>query len=179
MNTQKSIIRILNAKINIALSSVKVMKNHNRASDPKTLVTTNCPIEPTLIASAPIIRFLGERKNTLPPYSPIRFGVNTAHVKPQKTDSTDFQVLIFSKSLTKNFHFRDSKNQFNNIKENKLSMTRMTLTKEIELINDLKLLIFWLSLSFLKMNKKAIMITLTFIPTLKIFFVRDFMLMQC
>lgn len=179
MNVQNNIIRILNAKINIALSSVKVMKNHNRASDPNTLVTTNCPIEPTLIATIPMIRFLGDRKNTLPPYSPIRFGVNTAHVKPQKTDSTDFQVLIFSISLTKNFHLRDSKNQFNNIKENTLNITSKALIKEIELISDLKLLIFWLSLSFLKMNKKAITITLTFIPTLKIFFVCDFMLMQC
>ncbi len=93
--------------------------------DPKMFVSTIWPILPTAIATAPIIRRLGERKNTLPPYSPIRFGVNTAQVKPQKTDSIDFQRLIRSIGSTKRLHLMASRPQFKNISMMTNASTKM------------------------------------------------------
>lgn len=110
--------------------------------DPKTLVMTICPIAPTIIDITPMTRLRGERKKTRPPYSPIRFGVKTAQVSPQKTDSTALQVLILSTPRSKYFHFNASRNQFNNIKRNKVMITVQTLEAEIESVSDLKLAIF-------------------------------------
>lgn len=78
------------------LRSIKRDKNQLIAKSPKTLVRIICPIFPTVIATAPLIRLFGDRKKTLPPNSPILFGVNTAHVNPQKTDSTAFHFVITS-----------------------------------------------------------------------------------
>lgn len=126
----------------IILSWIKLPTNHNKASDPRTFVTTICPTAPTAIEITPIIRLRGERKKTLPPYSPIRFGVKTAHVRPQKTDSTARHVLIFSTSRTRYFHFNASRNQFNNIKRKSNITVVPTLDGESEEVSDLNLLIF-------------------------------------
>ena len=83
---------------------------------PKTFVKTNWPMLPTPIATTPTILRFGERKNTLPPYSPKRFGVKTAHVNPQKTDSMASHKLIGSIDLINRCHFTASNPQFNNIK---------------------------------------------------------------
>lgn len=64
-----------------------VNKNHSNELEPKTLVITFWPKPPTAIANTPCTRFLMGKNITLPPYSPIRLGVKTAQVKPQKTDS--------------------------------------------------------------------------------------------
>lgn len=82
---------------------------------PNIFVSTNCPIFPTAIATTPAILLFGERKNTRPPYSPILFGVNTAHVKPQKTDSVANHKSILSTVLTSFFHFKASIPQLINI----------------------------------------------------------------
>lgn len=68
------------------------------------------------MATTPITLRFGERKNTLPPYSPILFGVKTAQVNPQKTDSIASQRLIGSTREINFFHLKDSKPQFTNIK---------------------------------------------------------------
>lgn len=75
---------------------MKLNTNQNKAIEPSTQLITSCENKPTNMATTPMILLLGERKNTLPPYSPIRFGVNTAHVNPQNTDSTAFHTLISS-----------------------------------------------------------------------------------
>ncbi len=78
---------------------------------PNTFVKTNCAILPTNIATTPIIRRLGERKKTRPPYSPIRLGVKTAQVKPQNTDSIDRHKDIRSTWAISCFHFTASTTQ--------------------------------------------------------------------
>lgn len=88
---------------------------------PMILVMTICPNAPTTIAIAPKSRFLGDRKNILPPYSPIRLGVKIAQVKPQKTDSIACQTVTLSIRRTRYFHFNDSINQFKNIKANTIA----------------------------------------------------------
>lgn len=83
---------------------------------PNTLVITNCPILPVAIATTPTIRLLGDRKNTLPPYSPNLFGVKTAQVKPQKTDSIASFKLMGSMGLIIRRHLKASIPQLANIK---------------------------------------------------------------
>src|SRR5690606_30970800 len=84
-------------------------------NEPATLVSTSCANAPTLIATTPKIRFLGFRKSTRPPNSPIRLGVNTAQVNPQNTDCTDVQKLIGSMCRQRYRHFTASSSQFANI----------------------------------------------------------------
>ena len=134
---------------------MKLPTNHSKAMDPRTLVMTICPIAPTLIDINPITRFRGERKKTRPPYSPIRFGVKTAQVSPQNTDSIALQVLIFSTLRSKYFHFKASRNQFKNIKRIKVVITIQTFNVVIDFVSDLKSAIFWLSVSIWTINPKA------------------------
>ena len=124
-------------------------KNQLSAKRPSTLVRTIWPIVPTVITTAPLIRLFGERENTLPPNSPIRFGVKTAHVKPQKTDSTAFHVVITSIFWTRNFHLRASRNQFRNIIKKRVEITKTTLSESREFKSCLKSWILLLLFSLL------------------------------
>ena len=82
---------------------------------PNTFVITNCPILPVAIATTPIIRLLGDKKKTLPPYSPNLFGVKTAQVNPQKTDSIASFKLMGSIGLIILRHLKASIPQLVNI----------------------------------------------------------------
>lgn len=155
-------------------SSMKLLTNHKRASDPRMLVITICPIAPTLIDTRPIIRFLGDRKKTLPPNSPILFGVKTAQVNPQKTDSTAFHVLIFSTPFNKYFHFRASRNQLSSISKNKIIATIQTSTGARAVASERKSLILRLLLSFWKINPKANIKMATLITILRFLFAERF-----
>ena len=128
--------------------SIKLLTNHRRANAPNTFVTTICPIAPTLIDTTPIMRFLGERKNTLPTNSPILFGVKMAHVNPQKTDSIAFHVLILSTPFNRYFHFNASRNQLRNMSNNNVPTTIHTSNELSEDANDRKSLILRLLLNF-------------------------------
>lgn len=139
----------------IRFIAIKVPTNHISARAPSTLVITICPIAPTVIDTTPIIRFRGERKKTRPPYSPIRFGVKTAHVRPQKTDSTAFHILIFSTRFKRYFHFSASKNQFRSISSNSVTNTTKTFKCERFAVSVLKSLTLLLSLNFGNIYAKA------------------------
>jgi hypothetical protein len=103
-----------------------------RAIEPNTLVKTICPMFPTAMATTPITLRFGDRKNTRPPYSPNLFGVKTAQVKPQKTDSMDFHKLISSTLLIRRFHLKASKPQLTNIKEN--TIDSITVISVLEMV---------------------------------------------
>src|SRR5690606_803331 len=113
----------------------------------------------------------GLRNNTRPPNSPIRFGVNTAHVSPQKTDWIAFQKLIRSIYRHRNLHFTASSSQLTNIR--KVTTDRVIITASvsnpcIKRSNSSK---FWWLLS-LRYNTQATnsrIATLSAIPS--IFFV--------
>lgn len=155
----------------MGLRSINRYTNHLSANAPNTLISTSCPIVPTLIATAPLILLFGDRKNTLPPYSPIRFGVKIAQVNPQKTDSTAFQVLIISIFFTRYFHLRASRKQFSNINKNRLDITIHTLPGSSVPSSILKSLIPRLSLSLLYMYQEARPKMVTLILILRIFLV--------
>ncbi|MDF2433407.1 MAG: hypothetical protein JWP44_3038 [Mucilaginibacter sp.] len=97
------------------------------APDPKTLVITFCPNDPTAIANTPCIRFLFGKNITLPPYSPMRFGVNTAQVNPQKTDSIAFHTDIGDKTRVRCRHFKDSSTQLSIINSTTSNIVTNTL----------------------------------------------------
>ena len=158
----------------MGLSCINFITNQRRAIAPSTLITTSCPNAPTVIANAPLIRLLADRKNTRPPYSPIRFGVKTAQVNPQKTDSTAFQVLITSTLLTRNFHFRASKYQFKNINITKLDNTIHTLFWFSERKSIMKLVRPRLSFRVLNIYQVANTKMATLIQMLRIFLVSFF-----
>lgn len=96
----------------------KEKRNQPIAIAPSTLVSTICPKEPIPIATTPCNLFLGDKKNTRPPYSPILFGVKTAIVSPQKTDSIALHKLIRSILLTRYCHFSASNSQLTSINTN-------------------------------------------------------------
>ncbi|MDB5120970.1 MAG: hypothetical protein JWN56_2188 [Sphingobacteriales bacterium] len=118
--------------------SMKLPRNQRMAMAPKIFVITIWPIEPTAIAITPNTLFLGDKKNTLPPYSPIRFGVKTAHVNPQKTDSMDFHKLMRSIFLSRYFHFTASIVQLTSINKMMILTTITTFTKFILVARLLK-----------------------------------------
>eukprot|EP00388_Colpodella_angusta_P011849 GDKJ01030182.1.p2 GENE.GDKJ01030182.1~~GDKJ01030182.1.p2 ORF type:complete len:125 (+),score=4.85 GDKJ01030182.1:315-689(+) len=93
------------------------------AMAPNMLVNTNCPMFPTAMATTPVIRRLGDKKKTLPPYSPNLFGVKTAQVKPQKTDSIASHKLMGSIGLIKRCHFTASKPQLSSISKKTPAIT--------------------------------------------------------
>ena len=129
-NPQKRVVSNTKPWYTKKFKSTKVPTNHKKAIAPRTFVIIICPIAPTAIAITPKILLLGLKKKTLPPYSPILLGVKTAIVKPQKTDSTDFQMLISSIDFKRNFHFKASKNQFKSIKRN--TEARILFTAPLE-----------------------------------------------
>lgn len=93
----------------------KVKQNQISAAAPSTLVITFCPNEPTAIAKTPWMRLRGGRNITRPPYSPMRFGVNMAQVRPQKTPSIHSHRLILTSFFVKCCHFRHSTSQLASI----------------------------------------------------------------
>lgn len=98
--------------INNRISSAKNWyANTQTAITPTTMVSTSWPMLPTAIATIPTTRRLGDKKKTLPPYSPSLFGVKTAHVSPQNTDSTANHNFIGSIDFNSRFHFTASINQ--------------------------------------------------------------------
>ena len=123
---------------------------------PKTLVSTICPIFPTAIATTPITRRFGERKNTLPPYSPMRLGVNTAHVNPQKTDSIARHKLIFSTRAINLFHFNASMPQLTSISKQTIPSIKVISALGICFKRSLNACKFSLEDSFLYTNQNAI-----------------------
>lgn len=100
--------------------------NHINAAAPSTLVITFCPNEPTAMANTPCIRFLMGKNITRPPYSPMRFGVNTAQFKPQKTDSMACQIEMGANILVKCCHLKASSTQFTIIKSTTSDMITTT-----------------------------------------------------
>ena len=99
--------------------------NIQREIAPKILVSTIWPILPTAIATTPMILRFGDRKNTLPPYSPILLGVNTAQVSPQNTDSTARHRLMFSTLRTSLLHLTASRPQLTSISKTTMEITAM------------------------------------------------------
>src|SRR5690606_13219293 len=100
---------------NIEFTSKYFPINQQTAIIPTTLVITICEMAPINIPITPKTLFLDLRKNTRPPYSPIRLGVKTAQDNPENTDSIAFLNPIGSKWLHINFHLSASVNQFINI----------------------------------------------------------------
>src|ERR1700689_4668480 len=90
---------------------MNLYKNQTHEPAPKTFVITFCPNEPTAMANTPCTRFRLGKNITLPAYSPILLGVNTAQVKPQKTDSIASHIDMGDNILVKCHHFNDSSNQ--------------------------------------------------------------------
>src|SRR5690606_39464494 len=68
------------------------------------------------MAKAPFTRFPGFRYRIRPPYSPIRFGVKMARVKPASKDSVDFHSDTFSIFAIRYFHLKTSVPQLRTIK---------------------------------------------------------------
>src|SRR5690606_27118562 len=71
-------------------------------------------------------------------YSPIRFGVNTAHDSPHSTDSTALLKRIGSKRLQMYLHLIVSNNQFPIIKRKTATKENPTACKSAALISILK-----------------------------------------
>ena len=118
--------------------SRKVPTNQQIAMAPSTFVITICDKAPTNMPITPKTRFRGVRNITRPPYSPIRFGVNTAHDSPQSTDSTALLKRIGSKRLQMYLHLIVSNNQFPIIKRNTATKENPTACKSAALISILK-----------------------------------------
>ena len=81
------------------------------------MVTINCAIDPITVINTACILSAYFKQKTLPPYSPILFGVKDETVMPEKTALIDLLIEIFSILEIKNLHFKASTNQFKNIKK--------------------------------------------------------------
>lgn len=101
---------------------IKCQINHISAIAPSTLVITFCPNAPTAMANTPWIRLRCGKKSTRPPYSPIRLGVNMAHVNPQNTASIDCHSDRFARRWARNRHFAASNTQLTSISRNTSAM---------------------------------------------------------
>ena len=122
---------------------------------PNTLVTTIWEIFPTTIPTTPTIRLRGDRKNTRPPYSPIRLGVKTAKVSPQKTDSMARHTEIRSTITNNRRHFTTSSPQFTNISRSTLPKQTHKTPTSAPFMRFMKFSRSELCANFLKMNQKA------------------------
>jgi len=148
---------------------------------PKTLVNTNCPILPTAMATIPVIRRLGDKKKTLPPYSPNRLGVKTAQVSPQKTDSIASHKLIGSIGLIKRFHFTASKPQLSSMSKTTLASTSHISQTGKDAANDIKRFksLLATSLAYINQNAKATMATFRQMDNIFLYWVVKFLLFVC
>lgn len=90
------------------------MKN-NKASNPNTIVESNCPMLPIKVMNTPFKGCNCLRINTLPKYSPMRLGVKTLTVTPEKTALNDWKNEICSNFPIRYFHFCASRPQLTNI----------------------------------------------------------------
>ena len=61
--------------------------------EPKKMVVKSCAMEPKTVIKTPWILSAFSRQNTLPPYSPILFGVKTETVIPEKTARKDMNQV--------------------------------------------------------------------------------------
>ena len=70
---------------------------------PSTSVMTNWDILPAKVANMLLMRTEGSRKNTLPMYSPTRFGIHRLMALPDKMAENalpnDIRVNLFNKNL--------------------------------------------------------------------------------
>jgi hypothetical protein len=83
---------------------------------PNTIVISNCDILPIMVISTALILSAVDKQKTLPPYSPILFGVKAETVIPENTALNEVKIEIFSIFFIKNLHLSDSNNQLKNIK---------------------------------------------------------------
>lgn len=126
-------------------------------TNPKTMVTISCAIEPITVINTPWILSACFRQKTLPPYSPTLLGVNDETVMPENTALSDVFIDTFSILEIKNLHFKDSTNQFKNIKKITKTKTEKLLFKVKKILfksNCLKLILDF-NWSYKKNNAKA------------------------
>lgn len=138
--------------------------------EPNTLVRTNCAKSPTPIAIAPLALLRGFKRRIRPPYSPILFGVNIAHVSPQKTDLIAFHQLINSIRRLRYFHLTTSIAQFINIITTTTASVARTVHGSILCNKVLNSRRFCWLLTLETMNQVANPIIANLIPRLRYFF---------
>ena len=119
--TKKIFKRKRTSNENLEISIIKYWSSKNcsckikKANDPKIIVVNSWAILHKIVIKTAWILSLFSKQKTLPPYSPILFGVNEETVMPEKIALKDVKKEIASILRIINFHFNDSNIQFINI----------------------------------------------------------------